>query len=103
VASSGGKTRYGRLRADVSRYLKWAYVEAANVVALQQGRWESRHVVRLDRRIADRRGHPKAIGAVARHLTEASFWVLSRNEDYREPVPGNHLGDPKPAATRPGA
>ena len=103
VASSGGKTRYGRLRADVNRYLKWAYVEAANVVALQQGRWASRHVVPLDRRIAARRGHPKAIGAVARHLTEASFWVLSRNQDYREPVPGNHLGDPKPAATRPGA
>ena len=42
-------------------------------------------------------------GAVARHLAEASFWVLSRNQDYREPVPGNPLGDPKPAATRPGA
>jgi len=103
VVSSGGKTRYGRLRADVNRYLKWAYGEAAHVVARQQGRWASRHVVRLDRRIAARRGHPQAIGAVARRLAEASFWVLSRNEDYREPVPGNPLGDPKPAATRPGA
>jgi transposase len=103
VASSGGKTRYGRMRADVNRYLKWAYVEAANVVALQRRRWASRQVVCLYRRLADRRGHPKAIGAVSRHLAEASFWVLSRNEDYREPTPAKNLGDPKPAAVRLGA
>lgn len=87
VHSSGDKTRYGRLRPDVNRYLKWAYVEAANAVALQQQRWPDRHVVRLYRRIADRRGHAKAIGALARHLAEASFWVLSRQEDYHEPAP----------------
>lgn len=103
VQSSGGKTRYGRLRADVNRYLKWAYVEAANVVVLQQRRWARRHVVRLYRHVADRRGHAKAIGALARHLAEASFWVLSRNEDYREPTPQTPLGCPKPAAARPGA
>jgi len=34
-----------------------------------------------------RRGHAKAVGAVARHLAEASFWVLRRDEDYREPAP----------------
>ena len=32
VHSSGGKTRYGRTRKDVNRYLKWAYSEARNVV-----------------------------------------------------------------------
>lgn len=31
-----GKTRYGQLREDVNRYLKWAYVEAANAVCLQR-------------------------------------------------------------------
>jgi len=86
VHSSGDKTRYGRLRADVNRYLKWAYVEAANVVSLQQRRWADRHVVQLYRRIRQRRGHAKAIGAVARHLAEASFWVLRRDEDYRDPA-----------------
>ena len=30
VRSSGDKTRYGRLRSDVNRYLKWAFAEAAN-------------------------------------------------------------------------
>lgn len=86
VHSSGDKTRYGRLRADVNRYLKWAYVEAANVVSLQQYRWSDRHVVQLYRRVRQRRGHAKAVGAVARHLAEASFWVLRRDEDYREPA-----------------
>ena len=29
VHASGGKTRFGRFRPDVNRYLKWAFVEAA--------------------------------------------------------------------------
>jgi transposase len=85
VHSSGDKLRFGRLRPDVNRYLKWAYVEAANVIVLNQARWAERHVVRLYRRLRDRRGHAKAVGAVARHLAEASFWVLRRNEPYRDP------------------
>lgn len=86
VHSSGDKTRYGHLRRDVNRYLKWAYVEAANIVVLQQERWCQRHVVRLYRRVRSRRGQAKAVGAVARHLAEASFWILTRNEDYRDPA-----------------
>ena len=27
----------------------------------------------------------KAIGAVARHLAEATYWVLKKGEEYREP------------------
>ena len=33
VHSSGDKLRFGRLRPDINRYLSWAFVEAANVVA----------------------------------------------------------------------
>ena len=40
---------------------------------------------RLYVRIARRKGHAKAIGAVARHLAEAMFWILSKHEPYREP------------------
>lgn len=85
VHSSGDKLRFGRLRPDTNRYLKWAYVEAANVIVLNQARWSQRHAVRLYQRLRDRRGHAKAVGAVARHLAEASFWVLRRNEPYRDP------------------
>jgi len=86
VHASGGKVRYGRLRPDVNHYLKWAYVEAANVIARHQQHWKERHVVRLYRRLKERKDHAKAIGAVARHLAEASFWVLSRGENYRDPA-----------------
>lgn len=86
VSSSGGKTRYGKLRDDVNRYLKWAFVEAANVVALNHRRWPDRHAAQLYRRLRETKGHAKAIGAVARHLAEASWHVLSRDEAYRDPA-----------------
>ena len=37
VHSSGGKTRFGHLRVDVNRYLKWAFIEAANSVCTNRG------------------------------------------------------------------
>jgi len=88
VQSSGGKTRYGRLRADVNRYLKWAFIEAGNCVRLQQSRYPTRHVTQLYQRIAKRRGHAKAVGAVARHLAEAAWHVLRDDVDYEEPAGG---------------
>lgn len=86
VHASGDKIRYGRLRPDVNRFLKWAYVEAAHSVCLQKKKFPLRHVSRLYERIRKRKGHPTAIGAVARHLAEASFHVLSRGEPYRDPA-----------------
>jgi transposase len=89
VHASGGKVRYGALRADVNRYLKWAFAEAANSVAVNHTRCPDRHVSRLYDRLRQRKGHPKAIGAVARHLAEAAFHVLQRNEIYRDPEFGS--------------
>lgn len=85
VHSSGGRTFYGKVRVDVNRYLKWAFVEAANGVMLNRRRMGHRHVGRLYRRIRDRKGHAKAVVAVARHLAEAAYWVLKKSEAYREP------------------
>jgi transposase len=86
VHASGGKTRFGPSRPDVNRYLKWAYVEAANAICLTRGRTARRHVSRLYERVARRKGHAKAIGAVARHLAEATYWMLSKGESYRQPT-----------------
>ena len=86
VHASGGKVRYGTLRPDVNRYLKWAFVEAANVAALNHKRRPQRHVSKLYQRIKSRKGHAKAIGAVARHLAEATYHVLQRRQAYREPA-----------------
>jgi hypothetical protein len=33
-----------------------------------------------------RKGHSVAVGAVARHLAEATFWILNKKEPYREPI-----------------
>lgn len=85
VHSSGGHTRYGKLRSDVNHYLKWAYSEAGNSTAVNHKRFPLRHTSKLYRRIREKKGHAKAVGAVGRHLAEASFWVLTRNEEYREP------------------
>lgn len=85
VHSSGGKIHFGQVRPDVNRYLKWAFVEVANGMALRQKVWSERHAVKLYRRLKERRGHPKAIVAVARHLAEAVYWMLKKQESYRDP------------------
>jgi transposase len=85
IHESGGRGYYGRVRSDVNRYLKWAFIEAANVVVLSQDRMLYRHVVKLYRRLRERRGHAKAVVAVGRHLAEAAYWMLKKQEVYREP------------------
>jgi transposase len=88
VHSSGGKVRYGQVRSDVNRYLKWAFMEAANVICLNRHRWPFRHVSRLYERVRNHKDHQTAIGAVARHLAEATYWILKKREKYCEPKTG---------------
>jgi transposase len=84
VHASGGKVRYGRLRPDTNHYLKWAFSEAGNSVAVNRNRFPARHVSQLYNRIRARKGHAKAVGAVARHLAEATYWILTKAEVYRD-------------------
>ena len=84
--SSGGKIRFGAVRRDVNVYLKWAFVEAANSAILNGERCGYGHTSRLYQQNNPRRGHGKAKVAVARHLAEASFWMLQKGESYREPM-----------------
>src|SRR5450631_4355956 len=86
VHSSGGHTRYGRTRPEVNRYLKWAFAEAANSIAVHQRQHPDWHVSQLYVRLRARKGHSKAVGAVARHLAEAAFHVLSHQRAYRDPA-----------------
>ena len=85
VHSSGGYTRMGQICDNVNRNLKWAFVEAANLIAINQRRLAGTHVVRLYQRIKRAKNHQKAAVAVARHLAEAAWWMLTRLEVYREP------------------
>jgi transposase len=86
VHSSGDHTRYGRTRPDVNHYLKWGFAEAGNSVAVNYTRHPERHVSQLYRRLRERKGHSRAVGAVARHLAEAAFHVLSQQQPYRDPA-----------------
>ena len=72
VSSSGGKTHYGKMRTQSDQYHA-------------QSGWTNRHCSRLYVRVRARKGSSVAIGAVARHLAESVYWVLSKNEPYKEP------------------
>jgi transposase len=88
VSSSGGKTRYGKMRTESNQYLKWAFIEAANAVSAHHAQrgWTNRHCSQLYLRVRSRKGASVAVGAVARHLAESTYWVLKKNEPYKEPV-----------------
>ena len=88
VKGSGDKVRYGRLPKQANHYLKWAYIEAANSVSshCNAPNWRQKHVTLLYERVRRRKGHSVAAGAVARHLAEASYWILTKKEPYRDPV-----------------
>ena len=88
VQSSGGKVRHGRMIKHANNYLKWAFIEAANVIVMKRHHpnWRRKHVSVLYERIRRRKGHAVAVGAVARHLAEATFWILNKNEPYRDPM-----------------
>jgi transposase len=85
VHSSGGHTRLGQVCGNVNRNLKWAFVETGNLIVINQRRLAGTHVVRLYQRIKRAKNHQKAVVAVARHLAEAAWWVLTKQEIYREP------------------
>jgi transposase len=85
VYSSGGRTRMGQVCGNVNRTLKWAFVEIGNLIVINQRRLAGAHVVQLYRRIKRVKNHQKAVVAVGRHLAEAAWWVLTKQESYRDP------------------
>ena len=86
VHASGGRTHYGPSRGDINRYLKWAFVEAASTAYRTHSTRPHQHVRGLYTRIQQRKGHATAVGAVARHLAEATYWILTKREPYRDPA-----------------
>jgi transposase len=84
VHSSGGKTWHGRTSQQANHYLRWAFVEAANAILLHRHKYADQHVIRLYDRLKHK-CHGKAAVAVARHLAEASWWILVKRERYRPP------------------
>jgi transposase len=86
VKGTGGRNRLVGCSQEVNQNLKWALVEAANLVVLNPHKLVGSHVLRLYQRVKRRtKKHGKATTAVARHLAEAAYWILSKQQEYREP------------------
>ena len=68
-------------------FLKWAWVEAANVIVTRQKQWAERHTVRRYQRWKASQCHGKAATAVARHLAASSWWIRSKKQPDRAPAP----------------
>jgi len=72
--------------SDFFKAARWAYVEVANVIVLNQAPWSRRHAVRLYQHLRDQQRPRQSSGTLARHLAEASYWILRRAETYRDPA-----------------
>jgi hypothetical protein len=85
IHASGGKTRFDPSRPDVNRYLKWAFVESG-----ERDLFDARAHAVSSRQSPLRTGRP-APGPREGHwgggpaLAEATYWMLSKEEPYREP------------------
>lgn len=79
VHSSGGITRYGHLSKEGSAYLRWIMIEVASVAIRHSPRLGKFH-----RRIAYKHGYNTACIAVARKILVSIFYMLRRNEEYKE-------------------
>jgi hypothetical protein len=76
------------MRKQANSYLKWAFIEAANVVVAHRHHpsWRLKKVSQVYDRISRRKGHAIAVGAVARHKAESAFWIPKKGEDYKDPA-----------------
>lgn len=86
IIASGGHIRHGGTCRNVNHYLKWAFVEAANV-AVRMKACRHQHIGLLYQRLFPNKGHGRAAVAVARRLAEATYWVLRKRQSYRAPQP----------------
>lgn len=84
VRASGGKTWLGPTSKRSNHYLRWAFVEAANCVVAQKKRLAHTYAVSFYQARRETKEHAKAAVALAHHLAEASWWMLHKNEPYRE-------------------
>lgn len=85
VHASGGKSFHGPTSQQANHYLRWAFVEAADCIVMHRQRYTGHHALRLYDRVKANKCHGKAAVAVARHLAEASWWILRKREKYRQP------------------
>lgn len=85
IHASGGKSWQGPTSPQANHYLRWAFVEAANAILMHRHTYADQHAIELYDRLKKHKCHGKAAVAVARHLAEASWWILKKRQQYRPP------------------
>ncbi len=77
VYQSGERTKLGRITKQGNRNLRWIMIQAANV-AVQH----DKTLGKMYKRLAKRKGHNKAIVAVARRMVTLLYVMLKNNIKY---------------------
>lgn len=80
VIQSGEQDRRGPLTKNGPRYLRWAYIEAAQH-ACRYPPYRDLYA-RTKQRLGRNRGAKVAAITVARRLAEATWWMLTRNQSF---------------------
>jgi len=78
VHSSGGKTHYGSITKEGSRWLRWILVEASRSLATGSIRFRE-----MSKRIAQRHGTAAAKISVAREAMRVIYHMLKNKEPFR--------------------
>jgi transposase len=90
---SGGKRRSGKTRKG-NQHLRTALVQAANAAARTRGTYLRAQYQRL----APRRGHKRAIMALAHSILVIAYHLIARSQPYRE-LGGDYFDTISPAKT----
>jgi transposase len=83
VHQSGDKTVHGRITRQGNRLVRWVLVQAAQMARLHDERFKEFY-----ERYSKRKGHQKAVVAVAHEMLRIVYFMLKGNERYR----GEKLG-----------
>ncbi|HDS09312.1 MAG TPA: IS110 family transposase [Firmicutes bacterium] len=79
IYSSAQIMRYGRLVKNSNKYIRWALVEASQVVIRYSMNFKLKY-----NRISVRKNNQTAIIVIARKLASTIFYMLNRKEEYHE-------------------
>jgi transposase len=77
IRQSAEHTSHGRITKQGNKHIRWILTEAAQNASRYDPKLRG-----VYQRVATRRGHQKAITAVARKMLVSIYYVLKRNEEY---------------------
>jgi transposase len=75
---SSNKIYFGRITKLGNKYVRWALIQSANIAIKRDDKLKAFY-----ERLAKKKGHNKAIVAVAKKLLRIAYALLKRNEMYR--------------------